>query len=256
MPAIPYLLSKKLSPCVAAAAAAAGAGRDLVRFSISRIEEVLGRGPVSFRGELPATRPPPPDCLLDTFLVVLVVVGGAEVVVEEGGLETLLLFRASDWCLTKEGFGICLTEALAGDLAIAILLEAGRLVMDTVLVLDEPSLADPKVVLVVLEVGVVLEVEEAGVLGNFVIVTSGVGGEIVGAFAVADGREVFVGDFELVVLVAVVEEDEETDILPLVSGVWGAALLVGDRSMGAGSFGLGRFFTMAARLNSRMQAAV
>lgn len=109
---------------------------------------------------------------------------------------------------------------------------------------------------VVLGVGVVLEGVDAEVLGNFVIVTSGVGGEIVGAFAVVVGRQVFVGDLELVVLVAVVEEDEETSNLPLVSGVWGAALLVGDRSMGAGSVGLGRFFTMAARFNSRIQAAV
>lgn len=255
--AIPYLLSKKLNPCEAAAAAAAGAGRDLVRFSIFRIEEVSGRGPVSFRGELPAARPPPPGCLLDTLLVELVVV--AETVCDpdvedEGGLETLLL------CLKKEGFGICLTEALAGDFVTDILLEAGRLVIDTVLVfdepsLDEPSLDEPKVVLVVLVVGVVLEVVEAEVLGNFVIVTSGVGGEMVGAFGVVGGRQVFVGDFELVVLVTVVE-DEETCSLPLVSGVWGAALLVGDRSMGTGSVGLGRFFTMAARFNSRIQAAV
>lgn len=114
-------------------------GRDLVRFSIFRIEEVSGRGPVSFRGELPAARPPPPDCLLDTFLVVLAVV--AETVCDpsvEDEVGLLLLL-----CLKKEGFGICLTEALAGDFVTAILLEEGRLVIDTVFVLDEPSLTDP-----------------------------------------------------------------------------------------------------------------
>lgn len=253
--AIPYLLSKKANPCeAAAAAAAAGAVRDLVRFSIFKIEDVSGRGPVSLSGELPGARPPPPPCLLDTLFDVLVVVEVVLDAEEDVDLDTLLLFLASDWCLTKEGFGICLTEALAGDLVTAILLEAGRLVMETVLVLDEPSLPELKVFLVVPEVGVVVEVA-APVLGSLVMVTSGVGGDMLGVLGVAEGRQVFVGDFEFVVLVTAVEEEEVVGCLPLVSGVCGAALLVGERSMGAGSEGLGSVFTMAM-FSSLMHAAV
>lgn len=209
-------------------------------------------------GELPDARLPALPCLLDTFFVAFVFEVVVVVVlldaVEDTDLDTLLLFLASDWCLTNEGLGICLTEALAGDFVTAILLEAGRLVIETVLVLDEPSFTEPKVVLVVLEVGVVVEVA-AGVLGSLVMVTSGVGGDMVGVFGVADGREVFAGDLEFVVLVVAVEEDEEVGgCLPLVSGVCGAALLVGERSMGAGSEGLGSVFTMFI-LSSRMHAA-
>lgn len=145
-PAIPYLLSKKANPCeAAAAAAAAGAAKDLVRFSIFKMEDVSGRGPVSLSGELPGARPPPPPppCLLDpVFDVLVLVVVEVVLAAEDVDLDTLLLFLASDWCLTKEGFGICLLAALAGDLVTAILLEAGRLVMETVLVLDEPSFTE------------------------------------------------------------------------------------------------------------------
>lgn len=56
--ALPYLLSKKRNEGEVAAAAAAAAGaRERVRFSIFRMDEVSGRGPVSFRGEFPIERP-------------------------------------------------------------------------------------------------------------------------------------------------------------------------------------------------------
>lgn len=78
---------------------------------------------------------------------------------------------------------------------------------------------------------------------------------MLGVLGAAEGREVFEGDFEFVVLVTAVEEDEVVGCLPLVSGVCGAALLVGERSIGAGSEGLGSVFTMAM-FSSLMHAAV
>lgn len=97
------------------------------------------------------------------------------------------------------------------------LLETGRLVIDTVLVLVEPILLDPSVFLLVPDVGTALEVD-TGVLGSFVMVTSGVGGDILGTLEVLAERGVLEGDFEAVVLVPVAMVVEVCG-RPLVRGV-------------------------------------
>lgn len=208
MRSIPYLLSKNLIPwdVAAAAAAAAGAARDRVRCSILRIDdEVSGKGPVSFKGELLVVLAPLPACLLLKFFVVVVVTGEEELHVDWEDFETLLLFRASDWCLRKEGFGICRTEALAGDFVMAILLlEAGLFVMETVLVFVVPIFVEPNVLFPVpLDE---LEVVEGRALGSLVMVTSGVGGDIVVALVESDFRELLDGDFDALEFVVLVPE--------------------------------------------------
>lgn len=77
------------------------------------------------------------------------------------------------------------------------LLEAGRLVIDTVLVLVEPSLTDPIVFFPAPVEELWFDVE-AGVLGSLVMVTSGVGGDIVGALDRSAERGVLdEGDLEV-----------------------------------------------------------
>lgn len=92
----PYLSSKNLR---AWEAAAAGAGNDLVRCSIFRMDDVSGSGPVSLRGEFPVARPPVDECLAEEWVFDDVVVLAWEEMDDEvdetdDDLETL--FRASD----------------------------------------------------------------------------------------------------------------------------------------------------------------
>lgn len=193
-------------------AAAVGAARDRVRCSILSIDdEVSGKGPVSFKGELLVVRTPLPACLLLKFFAV-VVVTGEELHVDCEDFETLLLFRASDWCLRKEGFGICRTEALAGDFVMAILLfEAGLLVMETVFVFVVPIFVEPNVLFPVPVEE--LELVEGRALGSFVMVTSGVGGDIVVAFVESDFRELLDGDLDILEFVVLVPEvADATDV--------------------------------------------
>lgn len=261
-------------------------GSDRVRCSIFKMaDDVSGRGPMSFRGELPVPWPPclavpwppMPPCLPIEYALEELrppLAKEMELVVEEGVEEDdavlgmLLLFLASDWWRTKDGFGICLTEALAGDLATMRLLEAGRFVMDTVLVLLEPSFTSPGTETPLpaaadegVEELLVAAAAAADVLGSLVMVTSGVGDEMVGVMALDTALILLLlDDGDLVMSdVLLVPEVECAVVLwarPLVSGVCGAALEVGDRSMGAGSDGRGSVSdTMLARLNSRMRAA-
>lgn len=85
-----------------------------------------------------------------------------------------------------------------------LLFEAGLFVMETVFVFVEPILVEPNVLFPVPVEE--LELVEGSALGSLVMVTSGVGGDIVVEFEESDFLELLDGDFDVFEFVVFVPE--------------------------------------------------